>query len=99
MRKIDGDHVSADDRAKSEIPGETCSDQPDIDPIPCSSEQVPAAPEWIGNERNGVLSLDQQEYEVMGDVVSDRNWHKCQSEAPGDFQSGRSAGNRPTGDG
>ena len=88
MREIDGEHVAGDDGGKRRVPGKARTGQGDVDPVAGRAEQVPAAPERIGQERNDVLPLDQQEDEIMRDVIADGDRHQREGEAARDVERG-----------
>jgi hypothetical protein len=61
MRQRDSNHVSDNDRKDCRIPGKTCSHDANIEAIRGRPKQVPATPQWVGEQGNQTLSVDEEE--------------------------------------
>ena len=85
--EIDGADVADDDGADGCVPRKARTDDADVDAIAGSAEQVPAETERVGQERNDVLALHQQEHEVVRHVVADDDGDQREGEVPARFRA------------
>ena len=86
MRQADREDVAEQDRGHRGVPGEACTDDRNVDPVPGGAEQVPAETERVGDQRHDVLPLDEQQQQVVGEMIADDDWHQGQGQVPGHFE-------------
>ncbi len=51
-------------------PHKTSAHNPDVDPIPSSPQDIPPEAEGVRGQRNKTLSLDEEEGEIVGQMVT-----------------------------
>ena len=89
MGEIDGRHMAGDDGRDCRVPGKARADDSDVDAIASGAEQIPAPAERIGEERDDVLPLHQQEHQVVRHVIADGDRDQRQGEAARDLERRR----------
>lgn len=68
--------MSSDDKRHLQQPDSRRGGDEEIHPVPGGAEQVPAEPERIGDGRDQLLTLEENQVEVAGDRVGETDWRQ-----------------------
>ena len=83
MAEVDRRDMARHDRRNRRVPGKARPDDRDINAVAGCAEEIPAFAERIGRERHDVLTLDQQEHQIMCHMIADGDRDERQCEAAG----------------